>query len=187
MHQAKLKPRWSYLTCRIYAPIVWAGSMIFTVIWCISLLAGHDPWPVLTIAFLIIFPLFGAAVFMLQQLFVFPAEYSCFGRLARTPFPNEAPVLVIKNSWGAVSIFKASVPFFIWYLYPSGLGISVFGVGKAFIPTDRIIEVIESQGLEKYFYGPYTLRHSSTELLSPVYFPDKRLFDALQLRIPHRR
>ncbi len=66
--QRKLKPRWSYLICRIYAPIVWVGFGIFDVIWCLSLLSGHDPWPVLTIASLIVFPLFVVAVFMIIDL-----------------------------------------------------------------------------------------------------------------------
>ena len=185
--QSRLKPRWSYLICRIYAPTVWIGFGNFDVIWCTSLLSGHDPWPILSITFLIIFPLFVVAVFMIMHLFIFPSEYGCFGRLARTPFPDEIPLVEIKNSFGAVSMFRGTKPFFSWYLYPSGFGVSIFGIGRAFIPTDRIIEVVESQGWEKFSYGPYTLRHSSPELFSPVYFPDKRLFDTLQLRTPPHR
>jgi hypothetical protein len=151
--------------------------MIFVIIWLIN--AGHDPWPALAITFMLVFPVFGVAIIMIMQLFVFPFEYSCFGKLERTPFPHETPLSIIRNSAGAVAGFKATIPLVTWYLYHSGLGVYIFGVGKAFIPADKITEVSKSNPAETYLWGSYMLRHTSKEIYNPVYFYDKKIFSSL--------
>jgi len=117
---------------------------------------------------------------MVMSLFVFAFEFSIFGPLERSPFPNEKPVLKENGTWGQIGLFRGTFPFFSWHVFPSGLGISIFGIGKVFIPAEQIKGLSEETGL-KFFKGRYILKHSSPELLNPVYLPNSRLFEALKV------
>jgi len=84
------------------------------------------------------------------------------------------PVLTKRGSWGKISWFHASIPFFSWSVYRSGVGISIFGVGKVFIPADNIIDMASG------FFKGYKLRHNSPELRNPVTLPSKKVYEALE-------
>jgi len=78
-----------------------------------------------------------------------------------------------------MGLFRATVPFFNWYIYSSGLGISILGIGKAFIPTEYIKKLDEDGG--SFFSGSrYQLLHNSPEVRGPVSIPDKTVYEKLR-------
>jgi hypothetical protein len=58
-------------------------------------------------------------------------------------------------------------------VFSSGLGISIFGIGKVFIPTQYFIKITP------HFSGNYKLEHESPEVRSPIIFNSKELYEAL--------
>jgi hypothetical protein len=78
---------------------------------------------------------------MLGNLLVFPFEFSMFGPCERTLFPDEVPVVRQSWSFGRISWFSGRAPVFTWVVYPSGIGISVFGIGKVFVPVECIVDL----------------------------------------------
>jgi hypothetical protein len=181
MELQKRKKNKNYIIFRIYAPVIWVCVLIWGIFWLISAARDSEPNSVQLITFGILFPLFGIDIFMLMSIFVFPFEFSIFGHLERTHFPDEKPTLKKTGTWGAIGIlFRATVPFFSWYVFPSGLGISILGMGKAFIPAENIKELKDIKGMG-IFTGRYMLTHNSSELHGPVYLPDKQVFEALKV------
>ncbi|MFC1870874.1 hypothetical protein ACFLYF_00505 [Chloroflexota bacterium] len=131
------------------------------------------------IAFGILTPFFVAGVFMIIGLFVFPFDFGIFGPLERTMFPDGEPILKIRGSSGKIGAFRASFPLFTWYVYHSGLGISILGFGKVFIPKEQKKSLSEQKGLSSRM-GRYKLTHNSPEIYDPVSFSDDRLFQTLE-------
>lgn len=119
-------------------------------------------------------PLILPAIFLVFDFAISPFKFSVFGMYEKTSFPQEGPLFTQKYSWGQIGWFHASIPFFSWYVFPSGLGISIVGSGKTFIQIDNIVAV------RKYFLQGYKLTHNSPELRNPVILPTKRVFEALQ-------
>ncbi len=118
--------------------------------------------------------LFVPAMIIAFSVFAFPIKYSLFGTRKRTLFPEEAPIKEERHTWGRVGFFYASIPFFRWTVFPSGLGIVAIGIGRAFIPIKEIVT------LRTCSSGGYELLHSSPELRNPVILPSKRIFESLQ-------
>lgn len=166
MRQEKTKSHLRYIFYRAYCIIVIGMWNVFGF-W--MLLHKTTPEPLLKMV-----PLILPAIFLLESIAIFPFKFSVFGRYERTPLPQEKPLLIQKYSWGQIKWFHASPPFFNWYVYPSGLGISIIGCGKFFILTEDIVSI------EKYFLQGYKLIHNSPEVRNPIIFPGKRIFEALQ-------
>jgi len=122
---------------------------------------------------LVAVPLALIAMLMLLSLAISPFKYSIFGPYKRTPFPNEMPLLE-GSTGGRISLVQVSGPLIKYVVCPSGLGISILGTGKTFIPT-RAITVIKS-----HFLNSYKLEHNSPELRNPVIFNNRELYEALR-------
>ena len=123
-------------------------------------------------------PIFLPALFMVFNWSVFPFKFSVFGVYKRTPFPEGEPLLRVSGSWGKIGWFRATVPFFTWSVYASGVGISILGVGKVFIPVECITELRSGR-----WWGRCKLLHDSPEVRSPVALP-KEVFEAAQRIMP---
>lgn len=119
---------------------------------------------------LLMIPITLPALFLLSNLRAFPFQFSVFGPYERTPLPNEEPIL--KQSWlgGRVGWAYGGIA---WKVYTSGIGVSILGAGKAFIPVEHIV------GLHPGFWG-YILQHNSLELRNPVIIPTHEVFEAAQ-------
>ena len=171
MLQPKPKTHRRYLLYRLYIPVVYIWFMVWLVTWIAAFADAGPPSALQTTAFGILFPCFAGAVLMILNLGAFPFEYSILGRFERTNFPNERPILVRTGSWGEIGSFRATVPFFGWYVYTSGLGISILGFGRVFIPLEYIDALSERGG--SFLTGRrYELVHSSPEVRGPIYIPD---------------
>lgn len=116
-------------------------------------------------------------VFMFFNLLVFKFNYGIFGRFKRTSIPAEAPLIKDIHSYGVAGFLSASVPFFTWSVYPSGLGINILLIGRGFIPIEKIIKV---QKINVILCDLYRIKHNSPEIRNPVIMPSKKLFDTLQ-------
>jgi hypothetical protein len=113
------------------------------------------------------------AVLMLMSLVISPFKYSIFGPYQRRPFPNDKPLLE-KSTGGRISLMSVYGPLIKFVVFPSGLGISFFGIGKVFIPTQYFTKI------NPHFSGNYKLEHNSSEVRSPIIFNSKDLYEALQ-------
>ncbi len=155
----------------------------FFMIYCIAVLFAWPLgllWVVLNeyIEYIIIYvlamvPLELIAMLMILSLAISPFKYSIFGPYKRTPFPNELPLLE-KSTGGRISLVRISGPLIKYVVYPSGLGLSILGTGKTFIPTQAITDI------KSHFSNSYKLEHNSPELRNPVIFDSKELYEALQ-------
>ena len=116
---------------------------------------------------------------MVMSVFVFRMEYSVLGDLERIPFPNEEPIAKFANTWGRIGSFRGTVPFFSWYIYPSGLGISIWGIGRVFVPAD-CIESLNEDSDSLFSASRYEIIHNSPEVNSPIYLPSEMIFDKLR-------
>ncbi len=155
----------------------------FFMIYCIAFIFAGTLGPIwmilngymeyITIYALVVAPLDLIAVLMLLSLAISPFSYSIFGPYKRTPFPNEMPLLE-KSTGGRISLFHVSGPLIKYVVYPSGLGISILGTGKTFIPTQYITDI------KPHFLNRYKLKHNSPELRNPVIFNNRELYEALQ-------
>lgn len=174
------KPHKRYIFYRYYAVIAWLAFMIWLIFWILSFATNREPTVFLfVLGFGILFPCFLIAIFMLQNIFPFPFEYGILGDLERTPFPNEEPLTEVTSTWGQFGVFRATMPFFSWYIFPSGLGISILGFGKAFIPIEQITSLNQTSNLI-IWQSPYVVMHNSKEINGPIYLPDKYLYDTLK-------
>ncbi len=149
--------------------------IVVLFVWPIGLL-----WMVLNeyVEYIIIYvlvmaPLELIAMLMMLSLAISPFKYSIFGPYKRTPFPNEMPLLE-KSTGGRISLVRVSGSLIKYAVYPSGLGLSILGTGKTFIPTQAITV------LKPHFLNSYKLEHNSPELRNPVIFDSKELYEALQ-------
>jgi len=110
---------------------------------------------------------------MLLSLVITPFKYSVFGPYKRRPFPNEKPLLE-KSTSGRISLMSVYGPLIKFVVFPSGLGISILGIGKVFIPTHYFVQI------NTHFSGSYKLKHNSPEVRSPIIFNNKDLYESLQ-------
>jgi hypothetical protein len=156
--------------------------------WLAAFASDKAPSSSQMIWFGVLFPCFFIAVLMIMNAFVFNFKYSILGHLERTAFPNEQPVLTKTWQWGLLGsgrlgLFRATS--INWYVFPSGLGISIPGIGKVFIPEKYIKEINENVKWF-YLYSCYQLVHTSPEVRSPVLFRDKELFETLRTVVRNR-
>ena len=153
--------------------------LVIFPIYMFSLVAWPD-----SLIFKVITPIFflvlGTDLVMLFNLGAFTYDYSVLGRYKRTPLPDEAPILKQRGRFGRVGYLWMTSPLITWILYPSGLGIIMFGVGKAFIPIKNIVEVKVDKTFPYPFWPPYEVLHNSPELNNPIILPNRKLFDTLQ-------
>lgn len=184
MVERRLKQHRRYIFYRIYVAVIWLSVLIWGIFWLISAATNQEPSIIQIIGFCILFPTFGVAVFMLMSLFVFPFEFSIFGSFERRRFPDEQPILRIVGSRGMVGLWSTTTPFSSWYVYPSGFGVSIVGIGKIFIPTENIKYLKDTKVLGIFMGGRYKLLHNSPELYNPVRFSYSRLFKSLKSILP---
>jgi hypothetical protein len=145
-----------YLLYRLFALVVAGGWNGFGLWYLIEPeRARLSSW-----ALVFFIPLLLPAIVVALSPFVFPFRYSSFGALERTTFPNEPPHSQFPWSYGRVGTFSATVPFFHWTVFESGLGVSILGQGKAFVPAETI-ETIDR--------GVVT--HRCPEVHSPIVVP----------------
>jgi hypothetical protein len=168
-----------YIFYRYYIAVVYLAVIIWGIFWILSFAADREPTIAQVIGFGVLFPCFAVAVFILMSIFVFPFNYSVLGSLERTPFPNEKPILKVTGTWGQIGVFRGTMPFFSWYIFPSGLGISILGIGKAFIPVKQMKSLNRTSNL-MIWGSPYEVTHTSREINEPIYLPEKNLFEALK-------
>jgi hypothetical protein len=182
MSRAKLKQHKRYLFYRVYclgAIIAWNATAL---LWgCSQSLTHRFTQSYLRegLPLLMMIPITLPALFLLSNLRAFPFEFSVFGPCERTPLPKEEPIL--KQSWlgGRVGWAYGGIT---WSIYTSGIGVSILGAGKAFVPVEHIAELRPS------FLSGYILRHNSPELRNPVTLPSYELVEALQsLMSKHRK
>ena len=170
-HGLRSRKRYFFMIYCIVALFVWPIGPVWMI------LNGYVEY--LTIYALVAVPLALIAMLMMLSLAISPFKYSIFGPYKRTPFPNEMPLLE-KSTGGRISLFHVSGPLIKYVVYPSGLGISILGTGKTFIPTQYITDI------KPHFLNRYKLKHNSPELRNPVIFNSRELYEALRkLRDAH--
>ncbi len=157
-------------------------SRYLFMIYCLILLFA---WPVglfwmaftniqyINLYILVMVPLALIATSMWLSLFIIPFKYSVFGPYKRRPFPNEIP-LFKKSTSGRISLLNAFGPLIKFIIFPSGVGISILGTAKVFLPTQCIINI------NPYSLASYKLKHNSPELRNPIIFHNKELYESLQ-------
>jgi hypothetical protein len=159
------KPRWSYLFFRCYCLAVlvfWNGYGLYE-------LFTDRLEPSFTYLELLVIP----AILLCFNLLAFPFRYSVFGAFKRTPWPDEPPLCSRRSTYGRVCLMSATVPFFNWHAFPSGLGFSIVGVGKGFIPYSHITGIKEPS----FFSAGFKLTHTWPEVRSPVVLSSKKVVE----------
>jgi hypothetical protein len=148
--EPKRKPWWRYWLAR---GVVIAGVALLIAV-CVAASRSGNPrlW---VFAWALVF--FPPAMFALRDVLVFPFEYGLFGPYRRAPFPDEEPVFV---GDGMSSLFFQ----FVWAgcrVFPSGVGVSIPLIGRAFIPYDTV------EAVRWHPKGGCTISHSCPEFASP--------------------
>ena len=163
MNEGNLKPRKQYIFYRVYCPVV-------IVIWNISILWKIRQGGSLSAPYVFLLLLVGVpAIFMSLSVSAFPWKYSLFGRYQRTMPPGEPPILT--KRFVGTQIRWLQAPFTI-ALYSSGIGLSLFGIGKAFIPLEYVTDIRVRKGI----IWDCTLHHCWPEVRSPLKFPSKEIY-----------
>lgn len=157
-------------------------SRYLFMVYCLALLFA---WPVglfwialtniqyINLYILVMLPLILISTAMWLSLIIIPFKYSIFGPYKRRQFPNEIP-LFKKSTSGRISLLNVFGPLIKFIIFPSGVGISILGTGKVFIPTQCIIDI------NPYSLASYKLKHNSPELRNPIIFDNKELYEYLQ-------
>lgn len=171
--EPKRKPRWRYWLPRAYCILG-----VLTLVATCAASSANDRLAVLVAAWAFLFMV--PFLWMAMNVFVFPIKYSMLGPYARTPFPNGPPVWS-GNALSTIGVFFPKNWHLPWCVYPSGLGVSILGFGRAFIPLDQIIAVNRSRR------GGCRVKHASPELMSPIAFHSADMFAALQHVLERRR
>lgn len=164
-HELRSRKRYLFMIYCIVVLFVWPLGLFWMVL--------NEYVEYIIIYVLVMAPLELIAMLMVFSLAISPFKYSIFGPYKRTPFPNEVP-LFEKSTGGRISLVQVSGPLIKYVVYPSGLGISILGTGKTFIPTEAITV------LKPHFLNRYKLEHNSPELRNPVIFNSRELYEALR-------
>jgi len=117
--------------------------------------------------FLLSFP----GLVVLFNLCVFRFPYSVFGAFGRTPLPAHPPAEKLSVITARIGWLRAGAPFLVWHVYPEGLGFTLFGVGKGFVPRELIRSVTVD-------WWRVRIEHGSPEVRGPIFVP-ARVADAL--------
>lgn len=166
------KPPWSYLFFRCYclaALLFWNGFGIWELLYALETDRLH-PW------FPYVAPLVIPAIFMCFSLLAFRFKYSVFGEFRRTSWPEEKSVCSARFTGGRVCLMSATVPFFNWHAFPSGLGFSIVGVGKGFIPYGHVTSIKEPSFLSPGF----KITHTWPEVRSPVVLSSRKVCEVVR-------
>jgi hypothetical protein len=113
-------------------------------------------------------PLLLPAIFLIFSATVFKFPYSAFGKLKRTQ-PSQNLIDSDLSFTGEIGGFQARGPFISWSLYPDGIGFSVIGVGKGFVPFSVVDSIKQGK------FSGCTVVHSSPEVRSPLVIQSSRL------------
>jgi len=95
-------------------------------------------------------------------------------RWKRREWPNEKPIINIFSGMmiGAFNVFGRLV------LFPSGLGLKPFLMGKFFIPLNQMIMIRKKSII---FSDMYALEHKlDEEIDNPIRFWDEKLYEELR-------
>ena len=149
--------------------------LVITFVWPIGLLyiVFKGQFQYINLYILVMAPQALIGTLMLLSFAISPFKYSVFGPYKRRPFPNEKPLLE-KSTSGRISLMSVSGPLIKFVVFPSGLGISILGIGKVFIPTHYFVQI------NTHLLGSYKLKHNSPEVRSPIIFNNKDLYESLQ-------
>ncbi len=165
MSRGELKPPGQYWFVRIYTAavlLVW-DSLILVHLYN-GLTVGKEP-DFLAVGAMT--PLAFLAILAMFSWGAFPFAYSRLGRYKRTAFPKEAAIHRIDGSWIVISSCFRSNLDVSWLVFPSGLGISIGGIGRVFLPSTEIDEI--TRGGRSY----YRMSHTCPEVRSPITIPAK--------------
>ncbi len=163
----RLKPHRRYLAYRVYAAVVavgWNGVVLSQMV------ATHSsrPPPLMFAGAPLLLP----ALIMLFSWAAFPWPYSIFGALERTPFPSEPATLMVGPTWARIGQLSLRGPMVVFTVLPSGVGLSIAGGARAFVPRASIT------GLTGGGFGS-SLAHVCAEVRSPIRFRSRELHDAI--------
>ena len=168
------KPPWLYWFWRIYVPTVFIG---FAATFVASFMRPGN----LFAWFYFVFLLFGAGVMAILNRCAFGFDYSVFGKLRRTPLPDEPALRTFANSYGIVGGVRATMPLVTWLVYCEGLGVKVALMGDVFLPW----ETIDSLELQPGLFS--TLNHHCREVNGLIRTPSsvaRTLAEALESQSP---
>ncbi len=165
--QPKQKSTQGYIYTRIYC-------LITVVIWNVGgvYLFTNDS----DIEFLFVIcmmPFVIPAIFMIFNLGAFKYPFSVFGPYERSKPPKSKPAYSVSGLWGKVGWTNGSVPFFSYKVFPSGLLVSIFGMGEGFLDFAHI------RRIESGFIRGKKVYHESPEIRSPIALPTEKLFKAV--------
>ena len=158
-----LKKNKKYIFFRIYTISVLLSGFIFS-----------------KFNYFIYVPFLFSAIFILIIFVGFKFDYSIFGKHLRTPLPNEDKIMEenpLSISIVSFGVINTICLFPELYVYNSGLGISFFASGNAFIS----INDLEKINLNKLYGFIY---HRSEEIHSPIMVP-KSIAEKLKELLPH--
>jgi hypothetical protein len=128
------------------------------------------------IEMLILFPLFLPAIFWIMSAAAFHWPYSKFGLLECTAPPDEPPIAVADSVGGEVGWCRATFPFMSWAAYPEGISVSIWLIGKGYIPFSEITRIKPS------YWGSCKIFHTSREVRSPLFIPAKNINTVIRER-----
>ena len=163
-----VKHPFRYWFWRIYAPVVWLVVMSMILKTLSTLDLAYLRMCVLAT------PFYVPAVFAIGNPWIFPFDYSVFGRYRRTPLPDETPLRIIGNSADSFRLRaiagRSNMGPVIWLLYRDGIGIKMLH-GRAFIPREEIEALDLEHGLDVAFCrnSMSTLYHCCPEIREPIY------------------
>lgn len=168
MKQKLRKNHKLYLFLGLYTAVISTAWVIGGFYTFIRIVNGHREPAILGYLVYFLIPIFP----MFANLGAFPLEYSIFGQHDRFSFPNEVPIYVERWSSGRIGYTRG---FHHWLVYPSGLGIAVWGAWKAFIPFStfqRIEEILP--------YFKFSMVHKHDEIRDPIWTESQDLYLCLK-------
>lgn len=167
----RMKPKWQFWFWRIYASSVWLLFATTAVLWLSTYKAEY--WQ----ANFYTFPLYLPVVLAICSLYIFPWQYSVFGKYRRRRLPKAAPLRTIGESWESFRSWggagRSNMGPIVWLLYRDGIGIKTV-YGKVFIPLEDIDGLDLLHGFDNYRHrdSTATLFHHSPEIREPITVPD---------------
>jgi hypothetical protein len=149
----------------------------------------HWKIPILVVLPLILVA-FSSCVFIFFQLtnvMIFGYDFSNLGHYKRTLQPDEMAIVASTSSIGIGGGVRLWPLLCIWTVYPSGLGISINGVGEAFVSISKISQIRKTSSINKLLMIPgYEIFHTSPEIISPLDLSEKIIVDELQKLLDQR-
>jgi hypothetical protein len=127
------------------------------------------PWPIIGLV-----PFVMPCVFWTASLLLFPARYSAFGPLLRTPMPSGPPIASSAFSAGRIGFFGGTAPFFSWQLFADGIGLTFHPGARAFVPFAAITSIQDGS------MGGKRIVHTWPEVRGPIHIPAGAVADGVQ-------